>query len=81
MRAINWVLSGSEKEGYWSSHSPPIAWMSSILPIIGDRKLKHVCMPGSHDAGMSKLDGHTQCSLPPSPLRRSFRAVMLMIDS
>ncbi|PGH35768.1 hypothetical protein GX50_01351 [[Emmonsia] crescens] len=62
MRAINWVLSGSEKEGYWSSHSPPIAWMSSILPIIGDRKLKHVCMPGSHDAGMSKLDGHTQFS-------------------
>ncbi|OJD12350.1 hypothetical protein AJ78_07043 [Emergomyces pasteurianus Ep9510] len=62
MRAINWVLAGSEKEGYWSSHSPPVAWMSSIIHIIGDRKLKHVCMPGSHDAGMSKLDGHTQFS-------------------
>ncbi|EEH47201.2 uncharacterized protein PADG_03299 [Paracoccidioides brasiliensis Pb18] len=60
MRAINWVLTGSEEEGYWSSHSPPVAWMSSILNIIGDRKVKHVCMPGSHDAGMSKLDGHTQ---------------------
>ncbi|KAK2762469.1 hypothetical protein FQN53_007520 [Emmonsiellopsis sp. PD_33] len=60
MRAINWVLTGSEKDGYWSSHKPPIAWMSSILNIIGGRKLKHVCMPGSHDAGMSKIDGHTQ---------------------
>ncbi|PGH12173.1 hypothetical protein AJ79_04468 [Helicocarpus griseus UAMH5409] len=60
LRSTNWVLAGSEKEGYWSSHSPPTAWMSSILHIIGERKLKHVCMPGSHDAGMSKLDGHTQ---------------------
>ncbi|EER45681.1 LysM domain-containing protein [Histoplasma capsulatum H143] len=62
MRAMNWVLAGSEEQGYWSSHKPPIAWMSSILTIIGERKLKHVCMPGSHDAGMSKLNGHTEFS-------------------
>ncbi|EDN10761.1 predicted protein [Histoplasma mississippiense (nom. inval.)] len=60
MRAMNWVLAGSEEQGYWSSHKPPIAWMSSILTVIGERKLKHVCMPGSHDAGMSKLNGHTE---------------------
>ncbi|KAL2372532.1 hypothetical protein RJZ57_003006 [Blastomyces gilchristii] len=78
MRAINWVLTGSETEGFWSSHKPPIAWMSSILHIIGDRKLKHVCMPGSHDAGMSKLDGHTQCSFPPSPITWNFKVVLLI---
>lgn len=54
-----WVLTGSEEYGYWSSTSPPLTWMKSILGVIGDRKLKHVCMPGSHDAGMSKIDGHT----------------------
>ncbi|KAI1863819.1 uncharacterized protein JN550_009317 [Neoarthrinium moseri] len=54
-----WVLTGSEQYGYWSSTNPPVAWMKSILPIIGDRMLKHVCIPGSHDAGMSKIDGHT----------------------
>lgn len=54
-----WVLTGSEDYGYWSSSNPPVAWMNSILGVIGDRKLKHVCMPGSHDAGMSKIDGHT----------------------
>lgn len=78
MRAMNWVLAGSEEQGYWSSHKPPIAWMSSILTVIGERKLKHVCMPGSHDAGMSKLNGHTECSFSQYPLRICFRAVMLI---
>ncbi|KAF7791758.1 hypothetical protein EIP86_002782 [Pleurotus ostreatoroseus] len=45
-------------EHFWSSN-PPAAWMQSQLPLIGNRKLRHVCMPGSHDAGMSKIDGHT----------------------
>ncbi|KAK4203357.1 pectate lyase superfamily protein-domain-containing protein [Triangularia verruculosa] len=45
--------------GYWSSANPPVAWMHAILDIIGDRKLKYVCMPGSHDAGISKIDGNT----------------------
>ncbi|KAF7177443.1 hypothetical protein CNMCM7691_005696 [Aspergillus felis] len=58
-RSIPWVLTGSESYGYWSSASPPIGWMGSIMDVIGPRKLKHVCMPGSHDAGMYKLDGKT----------------------
>lgn len=52
---IEWVLTGSEDYGYWSSYNPPEAWMHSILDVIGDRKLKHVCMPGSHDAGIYKI--------------------------
>ncbi|KAI9375354.1 pectate lyase superfamily protein-domain-containing protein [Aspergillus egyptiacus] len=58
-RSIPWVLTGSEEYGFWSSASPPTGWMGSIMDVIGPRKLKHVCMPGSHDAGMYKLDGKT----------------------
>jgi hypothetical protein len=57
----SWTLTGNENYGYWSSYSPPVAWMTSIMDIIGGRKLKHVCMPGSHDAGMSKTNGCTAC--------------------
>jgi hypothetical protein len=62
--AASWTLTGSEKYGYWSSANPPVAWMSSIMDVIGDRKLKHVAMPGSHDAGISKLNGGTFGKLP-----------------
>ncbi|KAI5300883.1 hypothetical protein KEM55_004175 [Ascosphaera atra] len=59
-RAYNLVITGSEKLGrYYTSMNPPIAWMHEILDVIGDRKLKHVCMLGSHDAGISKIDGGT----------------------
>lgn len=33
--------------------------MKQILDVIEERKLKYVCMPGSHNAGMSVLDGKT----------------------
>ncbi|XWW97896.1 hypothetical protein V2A60_005892 [Cordyceps javanica] len=49
------VLTGSEELGYYSSVNPPVSWMQELLPILGDRKLKHICMPGSHDSGMSEL--------------------------
>jgi hypothetical protein len=60
-RAVNFVLTGSEKVGYWSSVNPPTAWMASIYHVIADRKLKYICMPGSHDAGMSLMNGSTLC--------------------
>jgi hypothetical protein len=62
--ADSWTLTGSEKYGCWSSANPPVAWMSSIMDIIGDRKLKQVAMPGSHVAGISKLNGGTAGKLP-----------------
>jgi hypothetical protein len=52
-RAVDFVLTGSEKVGYWSSVNPPTTWMASIYHIITDRKLKYICMPGRGDAGMS----------------------------
>lgn len=57
-KSVQWGLVGSELFGYWTV-DPPITWMQRSLDIIGDRKLKHICMPGSHDAGMSEIDGKT----------------------
>ncbi|WEW59950.1 hypothetical protein PRK78_005432 [Emydomyces testavorans] len=62
-KSVQWVLTGSERYGYWTTR-PPVTWMKSTLDIIGDRKLKHICMPGSHDAGISKIDGKTPLSTP-----------------
>lgn len=58
-RSVAWVLAGDEGKGYWTSRSPPVAWMSAVLDVIGERKLKQICMPGSHDAGMDRLNGQT----------------------
>ncbi|CZS97930.1 uncharacterized protein RAG0_06810 [Rhynchosporium agropyri] len=59
---LQWVLTGSEKYGYWSSANPPVTYLHSMLDIIGERKLKYVTMIGSHDAGMSVIDGSTAFS-------------------
>lgn len=57
--AQSWVLTGSDNYGFIGRKAPPVAWMASIRDIIGERKLKYVCIPGSHDAGMSTIDGRT----------------------
>ncbi|GFF73175.1 glucan 1,3-beta-glucosidase [Aspergillus lentulus] len=59
-RAFNLIITGSERYGhYWTSVNPPVAWMHAILDVIGERKLRHVSMIGSHDAGISKRNGGT----------------------
>jgi hypothetical protein len=59
---IQLSLTGSESFGYQTNQNPPVAWMHSILDVIGDRKLKYITIPGSHDAGMSDLNGKTSGS-------------------
>lgn len=50
------VITGSEQYGYVNSlQLNNIAWMRSMYDIIKDRQLRHVVMPGAHDAGMSKI--------------------------
>ena len=51
--AREWVVSTDESGTMWSSGGPTVDWMHQSLGTIGSRKLKHICMPGSHDAGMS----------------------------
>lgn len=54
---VNFILAG-EANNLTSSHMPN-AWMHENLGVLGSRKLRHLCIPGSHDAGMSMLTGGT----------------------
>lgn len=50
------VITGSEDFGYVNSlQLNNIAWMRSMYDIIKYRQLRHVVVPGSHDAAMSKI--------------------------
>ncbi|KAI8267365.1 Mutanase [Colletotrichum sp. SAR11_239] len=56
--SITFVITGSENYGYHHSltlDSSPVAWMDSIKEHIKGRMVKHVIMPGAHDAGMSVI--------------------------
>ncbi|KAL4733150.1 hypothetical protein BDV11DRAFT_175970 [Aspergillus similis] len=56
---VSFVITGSEDYGYYTSlsfdTSGPDAWMSNLQATIGDRQIKHVVMPGSHDSGMDRI--------------------------
>lgn len=52
------ILSGSSPSALSSTNTPQ-NWMQQNLPTIGCQPLRHLCMPASHDAGMSQLNGHT----------------------
>ncbi|CAM1504521.1 Fc.00g021120.m01.CDS01 [Cosmosporella sp. VM-42] len=47
------VICGSPNQ--YIGTSPPVAWMQAIFPLIQNRTLKHICLPASHDSGMSVL--------------------------
>ncbi|ORY15484.1 pectate lyase superfamily protein-domain-containing protein [Clohesyomyces aquaticus] len=50
------VITGSEQFGYVNSlQLNNVAWMSTMGGVIKDRQLRHVVVPGAHDAGMSKI--------------------------
>lgn len=50
------IITGSEEYGYISSlHFSNYAWMRSLYDVIKDRQLRHVIVPGSHDAAMNEI--------------------------
>jgi hypothetical protein len=51
--AVNWILSTDEADAWWSNSGTYTDWMQQSLGSIGNRTLKQIVMPGSHDAGMS----------------------------
>ena len=55
--SVHFVLSGTT--GAFTATHPPTAWMQANFGTLGTRKLRHLCMPGSHDAGMSTLTSGT----------------------
>ena len=50
--AINWIMSTDEAGRWWSNSGTYTDWMQQSMGSLGNRTLKHICMPGSHDAGM-----------------------------
>jgi hypothetical protein len=55
---VNFILSG--RQGNFHSSNPPAPiWMQSNLSTLGALNLRGLCMPGSHDAGMSQMNGST----------------------
>lgn len=45
--------SGAELENFIASGAPAPNWMGDNLRHIGNKLLKEICLPGSHDSGMS----------------------------
>jgi hypothetical protein len=52
--SVLFVLSGDGTTPYISSN-PPIGWMQATLSTIGNRTIREISMPLSHDAGMSEV--------------------------
>ena len=52
------ILSGGDPASFSSTNTPE-NWMQQNLPAIGCQPIRHLCMPASHDAGMSVLNGNT----------------------
>lgn len=63
------ILSGAV--GRFNSVHPPPNWMQSNLTTLGPRPIRHICMPGSHDAGMSIIDGKTAFASPDNVLTQT----------
>jgi len=52
--AVNYVLTTDDSGTFWSSSgTATVDWMQQGLGTLGNRTLRQICMPGSHDAGMS----------------------------
>lgn len=55
--SVNFILSG--RQGSFASSGPPTAWMKQNLGVLGSRTLRQLCIPGSHDSGMSTYTSGT----------------------
>ncbi|KAF2828377.1 PLC-like phosphodiesterase [Ophiobolus disseminans] len=53
--AVNWILSTDEAGKWWSNSGTYTDWMQQSMGSLANRTLKHICMPGSHDAGMGPV--------------------------
>jgi hypothetical protein len=51
---VAWILAGNPEDEYVCSN-PPVGWMQATYGNIGDKSLRQISMPASHDAGMSEI--------------------------
>lgn len=56
---VTLVITGSDSYGFRASlrHGPG-NWMKGIYDVIKDRQVQHLFLPGTHDAGMSRISGN-----------------------
>jgi hypothetical protein len=57
--AVNWIMSTDEAGNWWSNSGSYADWMQQSMGSLANRTLKHICMPGSHDAGMGTFSPGT----------------------
>lgn len=63
------ILSG--QVGRFSSVNPPSNWMQTNISSLGSRPIRHLCIPGSHDSGMSIINGKTVFANPDNVLTQT----------
>ena len=62
---LGWIHDGTvkfyliERNGQFSAPDLDTHWMTANLPLLGGRSLKNICMPGTHDSGMSERGADT----------------------
>lgn len=56
---VNWIMSTDEAGKWWSNSGTYVDWMQQSMGSLANRTLKHICMPGSHDAGMGRFNPGT----------------------
>ena len=54
---VPFILVGDD-EGF-AGNNPPEDWMQANIQYLGCQSLRQLCIPGSHDAGMSQFNAHT----------------------
>ncbi|KAJ8117833.1 hypothetical protein OPT61_g1057 [Boeremia exigua] len=57
--AVNWIMSTDEAGKWWSNSGTYVDWMQQSMGSLANRTLNHICMPGSHDAGMGTFSPGT----------------------
>lgn len=57
--AVNWIMSTDEAGQWWSNSGTYVDWMQQSMGSLANRTLNHICMPGSHDAGMGTFSPGT----------------------
>ena len=57
--AVNWIMSTDQAGAWWSNSGETVDWMQQAIGSLGNRTLKQIAMPGSHDAGMTRYDPGT----------------------
>eukprot|EP01040_Poterioochromonas_malhamensis_P000204 gene204-214_t len=59
---MGFVVAGTNPNYYINNSVSGESWMTRLLPLFGDRCLRDITLPGSHDAGMSEIHSSTAFS-------------------